>query len=175
MNLTSAVELRDSEGRPRSAQRPPEHVSLSLLGDCMEAITAAMLERGESIRKTCRRAVLDPKTFAAWRSLGREPSVAKFSKLAWAAGYDLVMIGSGIEIDAADQAAVISALDVERKRRGLTILDIDSEIGIPGRTWSYWRAGNRPASLRPLVMLAESFGFAMIMRRVKKPPKARAG
>ena len=173
MNLASAIELRDSETRPHSAPRPPEEVPLSMVADCMDAILATIRARGSSIRQTCR-AVVDTKTFTAWRTLGREPKTDKFGALARAVGYEIVMIGPGVEIDATDQAAVIEALNAERQRRGLTIIDMDAEFGVPGRTWSYWRAGERPASLRPLVMLAECLGFQMVMRRAKKAPRPSA-
>lgn len=159
--------LRAGKGRPRSAAEPPEQVPLSRLFECMEAILAAIDERGELILTACRRARVSKHTFLMWRALRREPSIAKLASLARAVGYDLVMIRGAAEIPLEDAAAIVTALEAERKRRCLTILDIDNKFGVPNRSWSYWRAGVRPPSLGPLVILAEAFGYDVVMRRAR--------
>ncbi len=148
-----------------AAAHAPEQVPLSKLLDCLEAITTAMSEQGCGVVQTCRWADVSKNTFAMWRALRRDPRIAKLAALASVVGYELLLMREGAEIRLTNDAAVLGALDAERRRRDLKILDMEIRFGVPSRTWSYWRAGVRPPSLRPLVILAEALGFDVVMRR----------
>ncbi len=148
-----------------TAALAPGEVSLTCQADVMEAIEASIRSGGGSLRQACRNARIGASRPTQWRQLICVPTMGKLAALAAEAGYEIVMLRDGVAINVLDQAAIMAALDEARRAAKLSIFGLDESLGVPGRSWSYWRYGRRQPPMLPLALLATSLGFQILMRR----------
>lgn len=66
-----------------------------------------------------------------------------------------------------DQRTAFAALEAERCRMGMSILDMEHRSGVSATSVYTWRKCARSPTLFNVVTIAETFGFDVIMRRKK--------
>ena len=71
------------------------------------------------------------------------------------------------ECDLSDQRGAFEALEAERCRIGMTVLDMEHRSGVAATSVYSWRKCARSPMLVNMVALAETLGFEVVMRRKK--------
>lgn len=64
-----------------------------------------------------------------------------------------------------DLPAAMARLEEERRRRGMTLGDMEEKSGVSTNSFYAWRSGYRAPQLPLLVALAQTLGFEVYIRR----------
>lgn len=73
-----------------------------------------------------------------------------------------------VEYDALSQRSIMTAINDERQRRGMSLASMEEKSGVSANSFYAWLNCKRSPSLVNIVALAQTFGFIIILR--KDPP-----
>lgn len=150
-----------------------EEYNLNYQRELMAVIEAVRKRKKINIATIRKASGISMNSFYAWLRCARCPIMRHVTALADAFGFEIVMRRTASpheEYDMRDMRAAMTALDAERRKRGMTVFDMEAVTGISFNSFYAWRSRARSPAMCNAVAIAQTFGFEIYMRRVAPEP-----